>query len=44
MTISLMRQSLRARRRRAAYTEFVDDLDDGNSDGSDDSESDLDDD
>ena len=36
------RESLRARRRRAAYTEFVDDLDDGNSDGSDDSDFDDD--
>ena len=32
------RESLRARRRRAAYAEFVDDLDDGNRDGSNDSD------
>ena len=37
-----MRESLRARRRRAAYAEFVNDLDDGNSDGSDDSDFDDD--
>ena len=36
------KESLRARRRRAAYAEFVDEMDDGNSDGSNDS--DLDDD